>query len=127
MIVYVVIKGHRSETRVSSSEIEAGRCAEVEKNRQRKEKYPTSNRMSTSLPFLSSGTSRISKHPGHGLCLCAVFAAGISLVAQAHGKVVGAQVFESKAKNDQVAPKYTIMVNQLESKWVSCNLGVVIM
>jgi hypothetical protein len=34
MIVYVVIKGHRSETRVSSPEIEAIRCAGV------KEKAP---------------------------------------------------------------------------------------
>jgi hypothetical protein len=97
MIVYVV-KGHRSETRVSSSEIEASRCAEAEKDRQRKEKYNTQNRMSTSFSPLFKSYKLYSKHPSHGLCLCAVFAAGISLVAQAHDKVVVAQAWNRKRK-----------------------------
>jgi len=82
MIVYVVIKGHRSETRVSSSEIEASRCAEVEKDSQRKEKYTPPNRMSTSLsPFIQSHTSRIVSTQAMGCACVQCFAAGISLVA----------------------------------------------
>jgi hypothetical protein len=44
-----------------------------------------------------------------------VFAAGISLVAQTHDNVVVAQVWNRKRKMTKVAPKYTIMANQLES------------
>src|SRR5271155_398938 len=98
MIVYVVIKGHRSETRVSSSEIEASRCAEVEKDRQRKKKYTSPNRMSTSFSPSFKSYKPYSKHPSHGLCLCAVFAAGISLVARAHNQFVVAQVWNRKRK-----------------------------
>jgi hypothetical protein len=51
MIVYVVTKGHRSETRISSSEIEASRCAEVEKDRQRKKEIYHSKQNVHLLPF----------------------------------------------------------------------------
>src|SRR5271155_1931551 len=78
MIVYVVIKGHRSETRVSSSEIEASRCAEVEKDRQRKrEKYISKTECPPPSPHYSSRTSRIVSTQVMG-CACVQYLLRVS-------------------------------------------------